>query len=186
MSHLKILFFALSTTALLNATSLGLNINSEDVEVQGSMNLNSVFGTTGSTTFLLNGQYLHSDGANMTSFGISGENSLEAAPGLTFGFGAKAVFADDFMAIPLLAKAIWTLPFDSDIPTTSLSANLAYAPSVLTFIEGESYFEFRTEADMEVISNIHIFAGYRNIDTNYENKDYNFNDSWYGGLKLRF
>ncbi len=186
MSLKKTLLSTLLFSLTLHAGSIGININSEDVEVQGSANLNSTLGMTGSTTYLFDAQYLHTKHANMTTVGISGENSLEAAQGLTLGFGMKAAFADNFFALPFMAKATFTLPFDSDIPTTSLKAYFAYAPSVLTFIDGESYSEFRTEADMEVISNIHIFAGYRNIDTNYDHKDYNYNDSFYGGLKLSF
>ena len=94
------------------------------------------------------------------------------------------------MALPLLGRVKYILPFDSDIPTTLLFASFAYAPSALTFSDGDTYSEFRAEADMEVISNIHVFAGYRNIDTDYEYADYteeyNLNDSFYGGLKLSF
>jgi hypothetical protein len=39
---------------------------------------------------------------------------------------------------------------------------------------------------MEVISNIHIFTGYSDFDTDYELRDYNFNDSFYGVLKVSF
>jgi len=31
-----------------------------------------------------------------------------------------------------------------------------------------------------------VFVGYRNIDTDYTYGDYNFNDSFYGGMKLSF
>ena len=125
------------------------------------------------------------------ALGLSGENSLEAAPGLIFGFGFKAAFSEDFMAFPLLGKVKYILPFDGDIPTTSFLASFAYAPSVLTFLDGDSYSELRFEGDVEVISNIHVFAGYRNIDTDYDTEEnrrgtYNLNDSWYGGLKLSF
>ncbi len=85
-----------------------------------------------------------------------------------------------------MAKAIYALPFNDSIPTTSLAASFAYAPEVLTFLDGESYTEVKVEANMEVISNIHIFTGYRNIDTDYEAGDYNFNDSFYAGMKLSF
>ena len=110
----------------------------------------------------------------------------DTAPGLVFGFGFKTAFAEDFMALPLMAKASYSLPFTDSIPTTSLIASFAYAPSVLTFVDGETYSELRLEADMEVISNIHIFTGYRNIDTDYEAEDHKFNDSFYAGMKLSF
>ena len=183
----KIILSTFLLTGILSAeSSIGLNVNSEDLEVQGSFNLNPIFGYTGGTSFVLDGSYLHADNDDLFTIGISGENALEAAPGLIFGLGFKAAFAKDFSALPLFGKVKYILPFDSDIPTTSLLASFAYAPSVLTFLDGESYAAFRTEADMEVISSIHIFAGYRNIETNYDTYDYNLNDSWYGGLKLSF
>jgi len=185
----NILLTTFLLTGALNAqNSVGVDINNEDVEVFGHYNLNSDIGYTGGTSFLVDASYLYSNEneSNLFSIGVSGESSLEAAQGLTFGLGTKFVFAEDFMALPLLGRVTFILPFDSDIPTTSLKGMFAYAPSVLTFSDGESYLEYRLEADMEVISNIHIFTGYRNIDTNYEFVDYNLNDSFYGGLKVSF
>jgi len=183
----KLLLSTLLLSGLLSAeSSIGLDINSNDVELLGAYNFNSTIGYTGGTSYLIDAAYLHNENDDLFTLGLSGENSLEAAPGLIFGFGFKAAFSEDFMAFPLLGKVKYILPFDSDIPTTLLFASFAYAPSVLTFSDGDSYSEFRTEADMEVISNIHIFAGYRYIDTNYESYDYTLSDNWYGGLKLSF
>ena len=174
-------------TGIISAeSSIGLDINSEDVELLGAYNLNSTIGYTGGTSYLIDVSYLHNENNDLFTIGLSGENSLEAAPGLIFGFGFKTAYAEDFIAIPLLGKVKYILPFDSDIPTTSFLASFAYAPSVLTFSDGDTYSELRLEADMEVISNIHVFTGYRSIDTNYEFVDYNLNDSFYGGLKLSF
>lgn len=188
----KILLSTLLMSAFSQAqSSIGLDINSEDVELFGAFNLNSSIGYEGGTSYLVDAAYLHNEDDDLFTIGLSGENALEAAPGLIFGFGFKAAFSEDFMAFPLLGKVRYILPFDSDIPTTSLLASFAYAPSVLTFLDGDSYSEFRAEADMEVISNIHVFAGYRNINTDYDIEknpigEYELSDSWYGGLKLSF
>jgi hypothetical protein len=183
----KLLLSTLLLTGVINAeSSIGLDINSEDVELLGAIDLNSAIGYTGGTSYLVAASYLHNEDDDLFTIGLSGENSLEAAPGLIFGFGFKAAFAEDFMAIPLLGKVKYILPFDSDIPTTSFLASFAYAPSVLTFSDGDTYSELRLEADMEVISNIHVFTGYRNIYTDYETYEYQLNDSFYGGLKLSF
>jgi len=181
----------LLTTLLLSGSltaenSIGLDINNEDIEILGSVNLNSLANYADGTTYILDASYLHTDGDNMSTIGISGQNTLQGVPGLSLAFGAKVVFAEEFMAVPLMAKGIYTLPLNDSIPTTSLMSTFAYAPSVLSFRDGDSYSEFRLEADMEVISNVHIFTGYRNIDTDYEAGDHNFNDSFYGGLKLSF
>lgn len=183
----KVIFASLFFLGLLYAqNSIALNINSDDLEVQASVNLNAYADYSDSTTYILDASYLHTDGDNLFSVGLSGENTFQGFEGLALGFGAKLVFTDNFIALPLYGKASYRIPFIDSIPSTSLSTSLAYAPSVLTFSDGESYTEFRVEADMEVIQNIHLFAGYRNIDTEYQYDDQSFNDSFYGGMKLSF
>ncbi len=183
----KLLLSTLLLTAFMQAeTGIGLDINNEDVEVLGEINFNSWADYSSSTAYILDVNYLHTEDDNLAGIGFRGQNTLQGAEGLTLSFGARLVYTDDFMALPLMAKASYLLPLVDTIPSTSFSISYAYAPSVLTFIDGDNYSEFRAEVDMEVISNIHIFTGYRNIDTDYEKRDYNFNDSFYGGLKVSF
>ncbi len=183
----KLIASTLLCTVIASAeASIGLDINSNDVEILGDFNLNPTIGYTGGTSFVIDAGYLHTENDNLFTIALSGENALEAAPGLILGFGFKTAFSKDFMAIPLLGKVKYILPFDSDIPTTSLLASYAYAPSVLTFQDGDSYSELRLEADVEVISNIHVFTGYRNIETDYKTYEYKLDDSFYAGLKLSF
>ena len=189
----KILFTTLLLTGFIKAeTSIGLDINNEDVELLGEINFNSLADYSSDTTFVISGSYLYAGGndrddrEHLLTLGFSGQNSLQGMEGLSVALGAKAVFADSYMALPLFIRANYALPLIDTIPTTSFFADFAYAPSVLTFNHGDSYTEYRLGADMEIISNTHIFAGYRNIDTDYTHRDYNFNDSFYGGLKLSF
>ena len=99
----------LLTGAISAQSSIGLDINSEDVELLGAINLNSTIGYTGGTSYLVDASYLHNEDNDLFTIGLSGENSLEAAPGLIFGFGIKTAFAEDFMAIPLLGKIYLTV-----------------------------------------------------------------------------
>jgi len=186
--YLKKLFFSsLLLLGFLHAqSSIGIDINNEDLEVMSTINLNALTDYSDSTTYLIESYYLNSDGENLFTISLSAENSLQGLEGLTLGFGARFVFADNFTALPLFGKATFILPFNDSIPTTSIDGSFAYAPSVLTFNNGESYAEFRLEANMEIIQNIHMFAGYRNIDTEYKTYDKTFNDSFYGGMKLSF
>ncbi len=187
MTVKKLLLATLLAVGLLQAeTSIGLDINNEDVEIIGELNFNSLADYSSGTTYVLDVSYLYTDGDHLGAVGFSGQNTLQGAEGLTLAFGAKLAFAEDFMALPLMAQASYALPFIDTIPTTSLIGSFAYAPEVLTFLDGKTYSELRLEADMEVISNMHIFGGYRNIDTDYEYRDYNFNDSFYVGMKLSF
>ena len=187
MSVKKLFFSSLLSLGMLHAqNTIGLNINSDDLEVLAAMNLNTFADYSDSTTYVVDASYLHTDGDNLSTIGLSGENTFQGVEGLALGLGIKSVFADDFIAIPFFVKAIYTLPFNYSIPTTSLTTSLAYAPSVLAFSDAESYTEFRVEADMEIITNIHLFTGYRNIDTEYDTHDQTFNNSFYGGMKLSF
>ncbi len=181
----KFLFGILFSFAILHAeNSASLNINNNDLELQASVDMFSAY--EGSTTYILDGSYLHTKTNNMFRVAFRGENTFQSLEGLSLGFGAKAVFADKFMSVPLLAKANLILPFGDTVPTTSINTSFAYAPSILSFVDAQSYTEFKLEADMEVISNIHLFTGYRNIDTKYNTHDKTFNDSFYGGMKLSF
>jgi hypothetical protein len=183
----KLCFTSLFTIGLLHAQSnIGLNVNNEDLEVSASIDLNALTYYSDTTSYTLDASYLHTDGDNLTTVGISAESTFQGVEGLALGLGIRSVFADDFIAIPFCAKAKYTLPLNYSIPTTSLATSLAYAPSVLTFSDGESYTEFRVEADMEIITNVHLFTGYRNIDTEYDTHDQTFNNSFYGGMKLSF
>lgn len=187
MTLKKLFVTSLLSLGFLQAqSSIGININDEDLEILAALDLNAFVDYSDSTVYLVDGYYLHTDGDDLFALGLSGENTFQGVEGLVLGFGARFVFADDFTALPLFGKVIYTLPLIDSIPTTSLGATFAYAPSVLTFSDGESYSEFRVEADMEVIQNIHLFVGYRNIDTEYEHYDKSFNDSFYAGMKLSF
>jgi len=177
-------FFSLGILHAQN--NIALNINDEDLEVSASVDLNALTYFSDTTSFFIDGSYLHTDGDNLATMGVSAEGKFQGVEGLTLGLGIKSVFADDFVAIPFLAKARYTLPLNYSIPTTSLYTSLAYAPSVLAFSDAESYMEFRVEANMEVVNNVHLFGGYRNIDTEYDTYDHTFNNSFYGGLKLSF
>lgn len=183
----KLFLTSLFSLGMLHAQSnVGLNINDKDLEVLASVDLNAFTYYSDTTSYLIDASYLHTDDDDLVTLGISGESTFQGVEGLALGLGAKFVFADDFIAIPFFAKAKYTLPFNYSIPTTSLVTSLAYAPSVLAFSDAESYTEFRVEADMEIITNIHLYTGYRNIDTEYDNTDKTFNNSFYGGMKLNF
>jgi len=182
----KLLICTLLFAGILKADSIGLNINSDDIEAEGSLDLNRMIGYGNGTNYMLDGSYLHTEEDDLFKLGFGASNTLSGAEGLTVTLGIESVFSDNYAAIPLFGQAKLRLPLDEPIPVTSLIARVDYAPSVLSFIDADNYLEYRFEADMEVISNIHLFGGYRNIETNYERYDHTLNDSWYGGLKISF
>lgn len=178
--------------ALLNAeSSVGIGINNESIELQGSIDLNAFAYYSDITSYSVDASYLNLEADrktsdSLTSIGISGENELQGAQGVKLALGGKMVFSKDFMAFPLFAKATFDMPFNGAFPLVTMATSLAYAPPVLSFREAYSYSEFRVEGDMELIPNIHLFTGYRSIDTNYLTYDKVFDKGFYGGMKMKF
>jgi len=178
----------LSTLLFLNIlhaeNSVGIDANNDDVELFASLNFNTMASYADGTTYILDIGYLHASNDNMSQVGFSGQNNFQGIENLTFALGIKGVLASDFLAFPLFAKGTYILPLIDTIPTTTIASSFAYAPKVLSFRDARSYFEWRVEADMEVISNVHIFTGYRYMDTEHNNFHKTFNNSVYLGLKL--
>ena len=188
MSFKQIFSTTLLSTALLTAqSSIGLNINDKDIEFYSAVDLDNLTDSAGGTGYVLDFSFLHADKKeNIAMLGFSGQNSVQGLYGLTLALGAKLISAEDFTALPMMVRATYALPISFDMPATSLIGTLAYAPSVLSFSDAKNYTESRVELDMEMIPSIHLFTGYRNIDTNYKEIDYSFNNSFYGGMKLSF
>lgn len=187
MIHKKLFLSSCLLIGSLHAqNSLGIDVNNKDMEVLGSIDLNAMIGYADSTTYSLDINYLRSDSNNMTQFALLGQNSLQGVESLSFALGFGSVLASDFLAFPFILKSSYILPLIDVIPTTSLSTSFAYAPNVLATRDAKNYFEWRAEVDMELIYNVHLFAGYRYIDTEYETVDKTYNKSAYFGLKLNF
>ena len=172
-------------TGIAYADTIGLNVNNHDVEMEGTLNLSSI-GYDNGISYFLGTHYLHTANDNLVKISFGASSPLSGAEGLTLAFGLEALFAENFAALPFWGKAVLRLPLDEPIPPISLAIAFNYAPSVLSFVDADRYSEYRFEADMEVIHNIHIYGGYRHIDTDYESYDHTFNESWYGGMKIGF
>jgi hypothetical protein len=194
-----------STALLFSRTTVGLNINTEDFELKGAMDISTFSEYVNGTMFVVDANYLNTENDNLLGVGLSAHNSFLGMEGFSLGLGARFVYLEDFMALPLAAEASYAVTFADNIPAASFSASLLYAPSVLTFDDGENYLEFRAEAAMEVINSVSLYVGYRDIETEYlttvpvgrysytpdhgynDNfRDETFNSSFYGGIKMSF
>lgn len=188
--NLKKLIFTtllLGTTILFSQSMVGLNVNDEDFEIEGAVDISSFSDYGNGTTYMINANLISTQIEELVSVGLSANNSFQGVDGLNLSLGMNLIFLEDYWATPMMIQASYSLPLIETIPTVSLSAEFLYAPSVLSFDEAEDYYEFRTEAAMEVISAVSIYMGYRNIEATYvdiSNKI--FNDSFYGGLKIGF
>ena len=182
----KIMFttLLLTTTMLFSQSTIGINVNDEDFEVEGSVDI-SDYGN--GTIFMINANFIETKYNSLAGFGLTANNSFQGVDGLNLSLGINMILLEDYGAVPLMIKASYVLPLIQEIPTVSVSAKFAYAPSVLSFDEADDYFEFRTEASMEMINAVSLYVGYRDIEAGYVyTGDDIFNDSFYGGLKLSF
>jgi len=191
----KIAFTTLFSSALLLAESgVGLNINENDLEIEGildSRNLKSL--QTSSTVYQADFNFLDiDDKSQLIGAGIGATNKVEALEGVEVTLGAKFIWAEvgdeNFAGVPLMGKIRYTFPpLMYNIPPVSLEGKVLYAPRVLTVGDSNEYREVRFSGDIEVIENVRIYAGYRNIHADYTNisKDL-FDTGYYAGLKFTY
>ncbi len=189
----KIVVLSLLSLPLWSAerASFGLNINSDDLELEGRSSLANQTHSLEYRNFYIDGNFIKGKDDNLYGAGFYVENSPQGYSNLTFGVGLRAVVSsndkldDTFIAIPIQVDAKARM-YLGNLPKSALGFKFAYAPSPLAFSDADSYFEYRIEVDMQVIPNIDVYFGYRNIDTDYKSKDVTFNASGYAGFKFLF
>jgi len=170
----------------IDRASFGLNINTNDLEVEGKSSLSFTTNNPTYRNFFVDANLINSD-ETLFGLGIFVENSPINYQNIAFSVGLRTIFAkndgNSFTAIPIVvgAKARMYL---GNLPKSNLGIKFAYAPTPLSFQDAESYFEYRMEVDMNIIENINVYFGYRSIDTNYEETDFSYNGSLYIGFKF--
>ncbi len=185
------------STLLLAESGIGLNINEKDLEIEGildSRNLEVL--QTSSTIYQADVNFLYDDeNAKLIGAGLMATNKVEALEGVEVSLGAKFIWAEvgnngstdnSFTAVPLMAKVKYIVPpLIYKTPPMSIEGVYLYAPKVLAFGDSTEYNEFRVKGEVEVIENVSLYAGYRNIKTRYIGlKNSLFNTGFYGGLKF--
>ncbi|GHV03430.1 hypothetical protein AGMMS50229_02560 [Campylobacterota bacterium] len=124
-------------------------------------------------------------GAHVTVVGYS------PVPGLGFGLGFGGNFAwidhgkseSNPVALPIKAAVYYTLPIAIH---TTLSASYAIAPSSLCLVDCDRYNEFRLEASIEPMEGGMVVAGWRDIEYREDGNKYEFNQSFYVGVRISF
>jgi len=200
----KILLSSITATGVLLAQSgVGINVNKNDLEIEGTLDSRNLAVLQNSNTIYLGDfNFISIDDDNIKSklfgAGFGATNKFEGVEGVELTFGAKLILShveDDrkdidkwFSAIPLTGMIKYTFPpLMFNIPTVSLEGKVLYAPGALSFGDSDNYSEFRVSADMEMIENVKIYAGYRNIITGYPtDTNYIFSNGFYGGLKFTY
>ena len=201
----KILSLTLGSVSLFAMHTVELNINDLELEAAvkldiGQFNHNVEPDTTFIGIAYINADEEYSENARGASvdklggyfnFNFLMKQEINNSD-LKVGLGVKAVFASidkpnlsSYAAIPLGVEVEYTLPVANMIPI-SLDAQMYYAPESLSFSDSKSYFEYRLEANFEVIERGSLYVGFRNIETNYDSSDYVYNRASYFGFKFAF
>jgi hypothetical protein len=200
----KIVMSSIVTTGLLFAQSgVGINVNKNDLEVEGTLDSrNLAILQTSSTIYLGDFNFISKEDDDVKSklvgAGFGATNRLEGVEGVELTFGAKLIISnvkddnknidDWFSAMPLMGMIRYTFPpLMFNIPPVAIEGKVLYAPGALAFGDSDNYSEFRDSADIEMIENVKVYAGYRSIVTGYpEDTTYLFINGFYGGLKFTY
>ncbi len=168
--------------------SFGLNVNSEAVEFEAKANVAPLTSDPVFRNFYVDVNFIN-DNDTMFGAGVYVENVFYNYPPLVFQVGLKTLFTqyqdDDFLALPILFGFKHKI-YNGNIPVGTIGAKVLYAPSPLSFQDADSYTEYRVEATVQIIENVEIYGGYRNIDTDYELEKVNYSDSAYIGFRFIF
>jgi len=189
-----VVLFAASAFAM---HTIELNINDKDMEVGAKLDMGQFSDSTEPDTVFIGGKFLHGD-EDHSDFKTSSDihdyfevNFLmkrKINESFKVGLGMKVNYTEDFSSIPLGLEVGYKLPFKSAIPVY-VGGCFYYAPEVLSMSDAKSFVEYRAEIDAEVITNGHVVVGYRNLDTNYDDKhggNMNYNKSPYIGFRFAF
>jgi len=189
----KIAISALTSSVVLFAESgVGLNINEKDLEVEAvldSRNLEAL--QVSSTIYQADVNFLNADERKLLGVGIGATNKVEGLEGVEMTLGAKLIWAEvgknnDFTSLPIMAQVRYSFPpLMYNIPPVGVEMKGLYAPASISFGDSDAYSEFRVSADIEMIENVKIYTGYRNIRTEYKGLSESlFDNGFYGGIKI--
>jgi hypothetical protein len=179
-----------------------ININDKDLELSAKFDMGQFIESVEPDTTFVGVKFLNADKDNadltVQKFDPYYEaNFLVMRPignmGMKIGLGVKANYTKSFTSIPLGLEFSYKMPFKTLVPMY-LNGEIYYAPSVLSYQDGDSFMEYRISYDIELIKNAGLTLGYRNLDTNYvankgyapQGGDFNYNSTWYAGFKVKF
>ncbi len=187
----KIFLMAVSAVSVFAMHSAEVNVNNSDLELSARLDIGQFNDSVEPDTIFFGAKYLNADERHSDVHNIDDYQEInflmqrEISPDFRLGFGVKLNHTEEFVSIPLGIEAVYKLPVTSSVPFY-VGAILYAAPEVLSLDKADSFLEYRFTLEAEAIQNVFITVGYRHIDTNYERRDVEYNDSLYFGLKFLF
>lgn len=203
MKKMLMVLWAFSLTTLFAAGEAQLNVNKTDLELSVKFDVQKGFGVVE--------DFESSEGNSRSNqFGIRfikadvENSSLPSTADLDYyaeinylmmqnighdgfraGIGAKINYTEDFVSVPFGLEAQYKFEEIPNVPV-KIGASVYYAPPVLTFENGDSYVETGINVAFEIIRDAELVFGYRNMKTNMEGYDMDYNEAGYFGVKMKF
>jgi len=190
----KLSAIVLSTASAFAMHTAEINVNDLDLEVSAKFDVGQFNDAVEPDTMFVGAKFLNADESHSSDDPKSLDPYYEVSllmmrpignGGMSLGMGAKMNYTKDYTAIPLGLEFAFKLPVKELIPMY-INGSLYYAPTVLSLQDADNFLEYRISYDVEVIDNGRLTLGYRNINTNYDQGDLNYNSSWYIGFKIGF
>jgi len=189
----KLICSILAASALFADNSFDLNINNNTLEVNAQFNMNESYDLNPNSDYYFYAKYLKtkeddslSTSQTISTLGFKMLNPMSDQNGLSLGLGMKSVYSKQsasdksFTATPISIFGKYEF---SEI--LYFDAEIAYAPRILTFLDGKTYQEGRLNANFKILENGYIYTGIRNIKTKYTNDiEEKYDDNIFFGLKV--
>lgn len=183
------LFIALAALLPLAAeNSFELNLNDDDIEVSGKYELTNLGSYAYDNKNYLHASYIYSGesktrGKHLGEFGYLATGYVPNFKSLLLGVGLKGVVSSKYISVPLGLVARYEIPVDWPL---FVSVKGYVAPNPLTYYNGESYYEFRSDISAKIIDNAQAYGGFRHIETRYKDNSKTFNNNWLVGVRFFF
>jgi hypothetical protein len=187
----KLSLITVSAVSVFAMHSAEINVNNRDLELDLKFDMGQFNETIEPHTVFLGGKYLKADEKHSNVNSIDDYYELnflmqkEVSENLRLGLGIKVNHTKDFTTFPLGIEASYKLPIETVAPLY-IGGSFYYAPDVLAAEDADSFKEYRVTLDAEVIKNGLVTVGYRTLDTDYKNRDVEYNKSVYIGFKFLF
>ena len=195
----KIILLLFTSLSLFALNTAELNINQKDLEVGLKFDVGQFNENVEPQTMFVGMKMLIPDVSNSSDNLHSIDPYFEGNfkimrpvgdNGLSFGVGFKLNYTQvndkSFMSLPIGLEVSYELPFPELIPMF-IETSVYYSPQVLSFLDAKDYVAYRINYNMEMIENVRLKIGYRNMNTHYlKQGKLNYNNSLYLGVMIAF
>ena len=193
----KITLLGVSALTAFAMNNAAININDTDLELGVKFDVGQFNEAVEPNTLFVGGKFLNADAQHSDNDAASLDPYFEANvlmmrplgnKGMKIGMGIKVNGTTNFVSVPLGLEFSYKLPVQEYVPMYFEGA-LYYAPSALTYSDGDNFWEYRLNYTIEIIQNGKINLGYRSLKTNYKTDrggDFTYNSYWYVGYSIGF